>query len=202
MHVFFSHRFCRYRPDPTTPTTGKWYVPKDTLANGRGEACGGFLNINDATVFLICRIIFCGCLINTHQGTKENVIIAGGREYNAVNILSSVEFIGPDDSVAMQQQQLSVPRFGCAGVSNPQRQAVFIVGGISSSVDGSGKVVFAAVATVERIRPDGLTTLASPGAIRSHMAVVEAPPYAFFIVSFVSKKNSKNRTIVCSTISF
>lgn len=115
-------------------------------------------------------------------------MIAGGREFSTVTILGSVEFIGPDDSLAMNQQQLAVSRFGCAGVSNPKREAVFIVGGVSGSLDGTGKMVFAAVATVERIRPDGVTTLANiPGAIRSHMAVVEAPPYAFFIVSFVAK---------------
>jgi hypothetical protein len=50
VEYFINLQSVSYRPDVANPSTGMWYVPKDSLRNGRGEACGGFLNINDATV--------------------------------------------------------------------------------------------------------------------------------------------------------
>lgn len=147
-------------------TTGqtKW-SPGFSLNEARAEACGGVL---------VAPI--------TATYNEEYAVVAGGRGFNSTTISSSIEFIGPDGLVVTSRLFLSLPRFGCAGVSSAARDSVFIVGGVSKQTDASGVVTYGVVDSIERVCATGVTSFGSLGGSgRSHVAVVEAPPYAFFV---------------------
>ena len=147
----------------------EWYPAPKQLQFPRGDACGGFLEGSGG----------------------ESVVVAGGRMQNG-RVLREVEIINPEDVVQTQYMELTDGRYGCVGVTSPDRRSVFVMGGIGGPDPTKPATI---LITVERIQAAmAQSVLQLPSGARSHMGVVEAP-VADSIYAFVLAGNNKSPTV-------